>query len=252
MTPHALRLACRAGTFDGLTTGLCSGFLQANLIVLPASLAADFQLFCEANAQACPLLARGEPGDPSLPGLGVDIDVRTDLPRYEVTRLGGPAARRFHIRDLWRNDSVAFAIGCWFSAEAALAAAGIRLRHVELGIQGGLFRTARSTTPVGPFGGPLVVSMRPFAATDVAAVEAITAGRPEAHGAPVAIGHSDDLGIADLSRPDFGEVLLPLPGEVPVFWACGLTASEAARRAAPDLLVTHAPGAMLVTDCPVP
>jgi uncharacterized protein YcsI (UPF0317 family) len=248
MTPHELRLACRKGSFEGLTTGLCSGFLQANLVILPAALATDFKSFCEANAQACPLLAKGEPGDPSLSALGVDIDVRTDLPRYEVIRPGIAPTQRHDIRDLWQEDSVAFAIGCWFSAEAALLARGIRLRHVELGIQGGLFRTSRPSKPIGAFGGPLVVSMRPFAAQDVPAVEAITAMHPEAHGAPVAVGEENNLGIADLSQPDFGEVLLPLPGEVPVFWACGLTATEAARLAAPDILITHAPGAMLVTD----
>ena len=248
MTPRELRLACREGSFTGLTTGRCSGFLQANLVILPAALALDFTSFCKANAQACPLLAQGEPGDPSLPSLGVDIDVRSDLPRYEVVRPDRVPVRQHDIRDLWCDDLVAFAIGCWFSAEAALLAAGIRLRHVELGIQGGLFRTRRPTKPAGPFGGPLVVSMRPFAAADVTAVTAITAGHPQAHGAPIAIGADNDLGIADISRPDFGEALLPAPGEVPVFWACGLTATEAARLAAPDVLISHAPGAMLVTD----
>ena len=248
MTPQELRLACRQGAFDGLTTGLCNGFLQANLVILPAALAMDFTSYCEANAQACPLLAKGEPGNPSLPALGGGIDVRTDLPRYEVIRPGAALTRRSDIRDLWRDDFVAFAIGCWFSAEAALLARGIRLRHVELGIQGGLFRTRRPSKRSGVFGGPMVVSMRPFAAQDVSAVEAITAMHPEAHGAPLAVGEENDLGITDLSQPDFGEVLLPLPGEVPVFWACGLTATEAARQAAPEILVTHAPGAMLVTD----
>ena len=246
---RALRARIRAG-WDGLTTGHAAGLLQGNLVVLPAAHAQAFEDFCHANSQACPLLGRGEPGQALLEHVGADLDIRTDVGRYQVFEHGRLSASRTHITDLWRDDSVAFVLGCWFSNEAALARAGVRLRHVELGIQGGLFRTNRATAQRGPFGGPLVVSMRPFAATDVDRVSAITAGATLAHGAPVHVGDPAPLGIADLARPDYGEALPPEPGEVPMYWACGLTAGAALQAARLPLAITHAPGCMVVTDLP--
>ena len=246
--PRALRHAARNGEFTGLTTGHASGYVQANLAILPADLASDFVAFCRANASACPVLAVSEPGNPALPALGDGIDVRTDLPAYWVYRDGKRCATVHDICELWRDDHVAVAIGCWFSVEEALQAASVRLRHVELGIQGPLFRTIRDTVPVGPFGGPLVVSMRPFAAKDVDAVIAVTGRFGKVHGAPLHAGDPATLGIIDIEAPDFGEVLPPLPGEVPLYWGCGLTALTALEQAGLPLFITHAAGAMLVSD----
>lgn len=247
-TPKELRLAAREGRFTGLTTGHVPGFVQANLAVLPAAEAEDFLAFCAANAAACPVLAVGAPGDPSLPGFGEDIDVRNDLPAYWVYRDGRHVESTNDISHLWRDDHVAVAIGCWFSMEDALAREGMRLRHVELGIQGSLFRTDRDTVRAGRFGGPLVVSMRPFAKDHVDTVARVTARFGKVHGAPLHIGDPAALGIADLDRPDFGEHHPPLPGEVPMYWGCGLTAMTALEQAGLDMFVTHAPGAMLVSD----
>jgi uncharacterized protein YcsI (UPF0317 family) len=245
-TGRDVRLAARAG-FAGLTVGRAPGRVQANLFVLPEAFADDFAAFCRANPAACPLLAVGRAGATALPALADDLDLRSDLPAYLVHK-AGLVRRVSEISSHWRDDIVAFAIGCWFGAEAALAAAGIRLRHVELGIQGPLFRTDRPAVAAGRFSGPLVVSMRPFAAADAPRVAAITARLPQSHGAPLAGASAAALGIADLDRPDWGEALAPQAGEIALFWPCGLTALAALQVASIPFFITHAPGAMLVTD----
>lgn len=245
-----LRRAIRAGRHEGLTTGHAAGHVQCNLAVVPADVADDFVAFCRANAAACPVLAVGAAGDWRLPELGDDLDVRTDLPGYLFHLRGREPESRDAITDLWRDDAVAVAIGCWFSMEDALCASNVRLRHVELGIQGPLFRSKVAATSVGPFSGPLVVSMRPFAADSVATVAAVTARFPRVHGAPVHIGNPAALGIGDVARPHYGEPMDLLPGEVPMFWACGLTALAALQNADLPWFVTHAPGKMLVCDLP--
>jgi uncharacterized protein YcsI (UPF0317 family) len=245
-TGQDIRHAARAG-FAGLTVGRARGYVQANLAIVPAKFAADFEAYCHANPQACPLLGISRVGDPAIPALADDLDLRSDLPGY-VVHAEGRARHAADIHDVWRDDLVAFAIGCWFGAEAALAAAGVRMRHVELGIQGSLFRTNRDTIARGPFKGPLVVSMRPFAVRDLATVSAITARLPRSHGAPLHEGDPMALGIGSPETPDWGEPLLPLPGETALFWACGLTALSALQQAQLPFFVTHAPGKMLVTD----
>jgi uncharacterized protein YcsI (UPF0317 family) len=246
---QALRLAIRRGQHTGLTTGHATGFVQANLVVLPQTHASDFLEFCRLNPSACPVLGVSAPGSASIPTLGFDLDVRTDLPGYLLHRAGQSVSEVGDITSDWRNDSVAIAIGCWFSMEGALLDAGVRLRHIELGIQGPLFKTDRACRGVGIFSGPLVVSMRPFAAESAVTVQQITGQFTRVHGGPVHVGDAAALGIADLGRPDFGEVLLPQPGELPMYWACGLTATVALQRSGIDFFITHAPGKMLVTDC---
>jgi uncharacterized protein YcsI (UPF0317 family) len=246
----ALRRAIRAGHHRGLTTGHAPGHVQCNLAVVPADVAEEFVAFCRANAAACPVLAVATAGDWHLPDLGDDIDVRTDLPGYLVHRRGRDPETRAAITDLWRDDAVAVAIGCWFSMEDALAAANVRLRHVELGIQGPLFRSNVAAVSVGRFSGPLVVSMRPFAADSVATVAAVTARFPRVHGTPIHVGNPEALGIGDVAQPHYGEPMDLLPGEVPMFWGCGLTALAALQRADLPWFVTHAPGKMLVCDVP--
>jgi uncharacterized protein YcsI (UPF0317 family) len=245
-TGRDVRLAARNG-YTGLTVGRATGYRQANLVLLPAVLAGEFIEFCNANSAACPVLSHGEPGAAELPDLGDDLDLRTDLPRYEVHNTGKTELVS-DIRHLWREDLVAVAIGCWFGAEAALSDAGVRLRHVELGIQGPLFRTDVDTRRVGRFQPKLVVSMRPFQARDIPQVVELTRSIPTSHGAPVHQGSAKMLGIDDTTAPDWGEVLLVEPGEEALFWACGLTATEALRSAGVDFFITHAPGSMLVTD----
>lgn len=243
-----VRRSARLG-FTGLTVGRAPGYRQANLAILPARFAAEFLDFCAANAAACPVLGVGEPGSPFLPELGEDVDVRVDLPRYAVHR-SGQVTSVTSIEEQWSDDLVAVALGCWFGAEAALQAAGVRLRHVELGIQGPLFVTTVPTAARGRFAPPLVVSMRPFRTEDVPRVRAITAQLPMSHGAPFHEGSHAELGIFDVGHPQWGEAIDVLPEESALFWPCGLTATEALREAGVPFFVTHAPGSMLVTDVP--
>jgi uncharacterized protein YcsI (UPF0317 family) len=247
-SPAQLRSAIRSGAFSGHTSGLAAQHVQGNLVVLPQALAADFLLFCQRNPKPCPLLAVGEPGNPLLPSLGADIDIRTDLPRYRVWREGRIDHEPTDLTALWRGDFVSFVIGCSFSFEHALLEAGVPLRHVRQGRNVAMYRTAIATQPAGPFSGPLVVTMRPFKAADAIRAVQISSRYPAVHGAPVHIGDPALIGIHDLSRPDYGDAVEVLPDELPVFWACGVTPQAALVQAAPPLAITHAPGAMLITD----
>ena len=245
---RSARLLARSGGADGHTSGTAAGFVQGNVAIVPASDAAAFEAFCRANPRPCPLLGMGRPGDPSLPDLGADIDIRTDLPRYRVYRNGALDAVATDIRQLWRDDLVTFVIGCSFTFERALIRAGIALRHVQQGRNVAMYHSSIPTEMVGRFGGPMVVSMRPIAAADVARAADITGRFPEQHGRPVHIGDPAAIGITDLARPDYGDAVDVMPGEVPVFWACGVTSQAALERAKVPFFLAHAPGSMLITD----
>lgn len=243
-----VRLAARSGRLQGHTSGLAREHVQVNLAILPKDLAGDFQRFCELNPTPCPLLAVSEPGSPALPGLGQDLDVRTDVPRYHVWRNGERVAETADLRDWWRDDLVTFALGCSFSFEHALLEAGIALRHVEQGLNVAMYRSNIPTRSAGVFHGPTVVSMRPLKAADAIRAVQITARTPQVHGAPIHIGDPALIGIADLSRPDYGDAVAVHDNELPVFWACGVTPQAAIAAARPAFCITHAPGHMLVTD----
>lgn len=243
-----VRGTIRRGEWTRHTSGLADELVQGNVVILPRALADDFLLFCQRNPKPCPLLAVGQPGDPSLPGLGEGIDIRSDLPRYRVWRDGELVEEPTDIASLWREDLVTFVIGCSFSFEQALMDAGMRLRHVDEGRNVAMYRTNLATAPAGPFAGPMVVSMRPLKAADAARAVAITSRFPDVHGAPVHVGDPAAIGIEDLSRPDYGDAVEVLPDELPVFWACGVTPQAAIAQARPAFCITHAPGAMLITD----
>jgi uncharacterized protein YcsI (UPF0317 family) len=247
-TPLQVRQAARAGALDAPTAALAPGFVQANLVVLPREAAADFTLFCQRNPKPCPLLAVGDPGDPSLPGLGADIDIRTDVARYRVFRRGLPVEEVADVRAFWRDDLVSFLIGCSFSFEEAMLEAGLPLRHIEQKCNVPMYRTSIPTVSAGRFGGPMVVSMRPLKPADAIRAIQITSRFPAVHGAPVHFGDPAQIGVNDLARPDYGEAVRIDPGEVPVFWACGVTPQTAIELAGPEICITHAPGYMLVTD----
>ena len=248
LSPSELRAAIRRGAWRQHTSGLAPGYVQANLVILPADEAADFQRFCQRNPKPCPLLAMSEPGDPHLPALGVDLDIRTDVPRYRVFRDGEPVAEPDQVADCWRDDLVTFVIGCSFTFEHALLEYGIRIRHIEQNRNVPMFRTNIETTPAGSFRGPMVVTMRPFKAADAIRAIQVSSRFPGVHGAPVHIGDPRLIGIDDLARPHYGDAVDVHEDEIPVFWACGVTPQEAIQRARPRFCITHAPGCMLVTD----
>jgi uncharacterized protein YcsI (UPF0317 family) len=250
LTGAAVRAACRGGELTGHTAGLAAGFAQANLVVLPREAAYDFLLFCRRNPKPCPLLAVTDPGDPSPAELAADADLRTDLPRYRVWRHGELVDEPTDIRGLWRDDLVSFLIGCSFTFESALLAAGVPVRHVALGRNVPMFRTSVMCRPAGVFGGPLVVSMRPLRPAEAIRAVEITARFPAVHGSPVHIGLPGQIGIADLDRPDYGDAVPVHADELPVFWACGVTPQAVAVASRVPLLITHSPGCMFVTDRP--
>ncbi|WP_211177305.1 putative hydro-lyase [Pseudonocardia acidicola] len=239
----------RARFRDGLVTptaGWCDGWTQANLITVPAALAWDFLLFTQRNPQPCPVLDVLDAGTVSGPLL--DGDIRTDLPLYRVYVDGDLAAETPDVTGWWREDLVSFLIGCSFTFERALGEAGVPVRHVEEGVNVPMYRTSWRCRGAGAVGGPLVVSMRPVPADQVADAVRVTGRYPSVHGAPVHVGDPRELGIADLDAPDYGDAVTVRDGEVPVFWACGVTPQAAVVESRPSLAIAHAPGYMLVTD----
>jgi uncharacterized protein YcsI (UPF0317 family) len=246
--PIHVRDTIRKGLWTSHTSGLADGHVQGNVVILPEVLASDFLRFCQRNPKPCPVLAVSEPGQFTLPSLGKGIDIRRDVPLYRIWRHGEMSEEVADIASLWRSDLVTFVLGCSFSFESALIEAGIRLRHVEEGKNVAMFRTNVQTEPAGPFGGPMVVTMRPMPAADVIRAVQVTSRFPNVHGAPVHIGDPALIGITDLSRPDYGDAVALMPGEIPVFWACGVTPQSAILNAQPAFCITHAPGCMLITD----
>lgn len=243
-----VRQACRSGEWTGHTSGAAPGYVQANLVVLPSDQANDFLRYCHNNPKPCPVIGISEPGVPAMPRLGEDIDIRTDLPRYRLWRDGELVDEPTSLAGLWRDDLVAFAIGCSFTFEEALLADGISLRHVSQGRNVAMFRTSVETVTTGPFRGPLVVSMRPLTPQRCIRAIQITSRYPMVHGAPVHIGLPQEIGIADVMAPDYGDATEVRSDELPVFWACGVTPQAVIRAAKLPFAITHAPGCMLVTD----
>jgi len=242
------REAIRTGRHRGPTSNLAPGHVQGNLAILPSQYASDFLLFCQRNPKPCPLVAVSDVGSPCIRMLGGDLDIRTDVPGYVLWKDGEYVRDLDNLNDVWRDDLVTFVIGCSFSFEAALMEAGIPLRHIEQGRNVAMWRTNIATAPAGPFGGPMVVSMRPMKPADAIRAIQITSRFPTVHGAPVHFGDPAAIGIADIMKPDFGDAVEIKAGEVPVFWACGVTPQSAIRAAKPFFAITHKPGCMLVTD----
>jgi uncharacterized protein YcsI (UPF0317 family) len=230
------------------TSGMAPGYVQGNLAILPKELAADFARFCQLNPKPCPLLGQSEPGDPRLPMLGEDLDIRTDIPRYRVWRDGALIDEPRDIKSIWRDDLVSFVLGCSFSFEEALLAADVPVRHIALGCNVPMYRTSVPTTRAGRFHGPLVVSMRPMKPADAIRAVQITTRLPSVHGAPVHLGYPAQIGITDIAKPDYGDAVPVERDELPVFWACGVTPQAAIAAAKVPFAITHAPGYMLVTD----
>ena len=246
--PRSVRRAIRERRHTGHTAGVAPGYVQGNVCILPQEYAEEFRAFCERNPKPCPLLAESEPGNPRLPALGEDLDIRTDVPRYRVFRNGILEDEVCALHNLWRDDLVTFVLGCSFSFEQALLDAGLPLRYVEQGRNVSMYRTSIDTAPAGRFRGKLVVSMRPFKPADAIRAIEITSRYPRSHGAPVHIGRPELIGIADLRQPWAGDPTEVLEDELPLYWACGITPQSVVLDARPSLCITHAPGHMLITD----
>jgi uncharacterized protein YcsI (UPF0317 family) len=245
--PREARHIIRAGDYSSHTAGVAPDYVQGNLCILPRDAALEFAAFCQRNPKPCPLIGMGAPGDPTLPDLG-EIDIRTDVPRYRVFKDGKLADEPTDIRKYWADDLVTFVLGCSFSFERPILEAGIRLQHFDRDTVVPMYRTNIQCTPAGRFRGPMVVSMRPMTPADAIRAIQITSRFPAVHGAPVHLGLPESIGIADIAKPDWGDPARFEPGQLPVFWACGVTPQAAIEAARPSLCITHKPGSMLITD----
>ena len=247
-TGGEVRRAARQGELTGPTPGLARGYVQANLVVVPKDIAFDFLLFCQRNPKPCPVLDVTDPGNPEPALIAPGADLRTDLPRYCVYQHGQLVDEPTDLHAWWRDDLVAFLLGCSFTFENALLNTGIPVRHIELGCNVPMYRTNIACRPAGVFRGPMVVSMRPMTPAQAVRAVQVCSRFPRAHGAPVHIGDPAAIGVRDLDRPDFGDTVELRPGEVPVFWACGVTPQAVVMHSRPAWCITHKPGHMFVTD----
>jgi uncharacterized protein YcsI (UPF0317 family) len=248
LTPKEIRTLIRRAKWDKPTAGMAMGYAQANLVILPQKYAFDFLLFCQRNPKPCPLLEVLEPGKYRTEFLSSDADIRTDIPRYHIYRKGKLEAIVKEIRSLWKKDFVTFLIGCSFSFEEALLRSKISIRHIEENKNVSMYITHIPCKSAGVFQGPMVVSMRPIAPDQIVKAVQITSRYASVHGGPIHIGDPSAIGIKDFKKPDFGDPVTIKEGEIPVFWACGVTPQAVVMKAKPDLCITHAPGHMFISD----
>ncbi|MQA82552.1 MAG: putative hydro-lyase [Streptosporangiales bacterium] len=246
LSPVEARALFRGGHV-ATTSGWCTGHTQANMIAVPADWAYEVLVFCQRNPKPCPVLDVTDAGSPSTV-LAPGADLRTDLPAYRVWRDGELVDEPTDVTDVWRDDLVAFLLGCSFTFEFDLVRAGIPMRHVEQGRDISMFVTDVACRPAGRVSGPMVVSMRHIPAARVDDAVRLSGRMPAVHGAPVQVGDPGAIGIADLAKPDFGETIDPVSGDVPIFWACGVTPQAAVMASRPPFAITHAPGYMFVSD----
>jgi uncharacterized protein YcsI (UPF0317 family) len=249
--PPEVRAACRDGRLTHQTAGLAPGYAQANLVVVPKDLAYDFLVFCHRNPKPCPLLDVTDIGSPEPVQTTPGADLRTDLPRYRVFRHGNLVDETTDISGYWDSAMAGFLLGCSFTFEQSLLEAGVPVRHLDAGTVVPMYRTNIACTPAGPFKGEMVVSMRMIPADKIVRTVQATSRFPAVHGAPVHIGDPAAIGIDDLENPKWGDPPVSESGDVPVFWACGVTPQSIAMATKPPLMITHAPGCMFVTDMPI-
>lgn len=248
MSPQAIRSLFRSNQLVQPTAGMAKGFTQANLAILPKSLAFDFLLFAQRNPKPCPILDVTEVGCPEPKLMAPGADLRYDIPKYRIYVNGELTDEPTSLEKYWRDDLVAFLLGCSFTFESALLDAGIGIRHIDEQCNVPMYITNVECVPAGMFHGPTVVSMRPVPYEQVVRAVQVTSRFPAVHGAPIHIGDPAHIGIADINRPDFGDAVTIKPGEVPVFWACGCTPQAVAMTVKPELMITHAPGHMFICD----
>lgn len=248
MIPAKVRELIREGKITGPTAGMCAGYAQANLAVMPKELAYDFLLFTQRNPKSCPILEVSDVGSRELKYIAKGADIARDIPKYRVYEKGVLTGEYTDVSDFWREDLVSFLIGCSFSFEADLLDNGVPVRHIEEGRNVPMFMTNIPCVPAGVFHGNMVVSMRPMPYDQIVKSVLVTGDMPKVHGAPIHIGDPSVIGIKDVMRPDFGDSVTINPGEVPVFWPCGVTPQSVVMNVKPEFVITHAPGHMLITD----
>lgn len=246
--PWEVRKLIREGKITVPTSGMCAGYAQANLAILPKELAYDFLLFTQRNPKPCPILEVSDVGSRELKYIAKNCDIATDFPKYRVYEKGELKGEYTSVEDFWRDDLVSFLIGCSFSFESELIEAGIEMRHNTMGCNVPMYITNIETVPAGIFHGPMTVSMRPIPYDQIVRAVTVSGTMPQVHGTPVHIGNPAAIGIKDINKPDFGDPVEIKDGEVPVFWACGVTPQSVLMNVKPEFVITHSPGHMLITD----
>ena len=247
-SPAEVRKLIREGKIDYNTSGMCNGYAQANLVILPQKEAYDFLLFAQRNPTSCPLLEVSDVGSRALSYIAKDADIATDIPKYRIWKNGNLEGEYTDVSAFWRDDLVSFLIGCSFSFEAELLSSDIPVRHIEEKRNVPMFNTNIPCTPAGIFHGNMVVSMRPMTEADAIKATVVTASMPRVHGKPVHFGSPEKIGIKDITKPDYGDSVTIKDGEIPVFWPCGVTPQAALMAAKPAFAITHSPGHMFITD----
>jgi uncharacterized protein YcsI (UPF0317 family) len=248
MDPKEIRELIRKKVITGPTAGMSKGYTQANLAILKKEHAFDFLLFCQRNPKPCPILDVTEPGSFTPSVIAKDADIRKDIPKYRIYQDGVYTEEVTDITEYWEDDMVAFLIGCSFTFETPLLESGIPVRHIEENCNVPMYKTNIACNKAGKFSGPTVVSMRPMTPADAIRAVQITSRFPAVHGAPIHIGDPSLIGIKDISKPDFGDAVTLKEGEIPVFWACGVTPQAVAMESKPSIMITHAPGCMFISD----
>lgn len=246
--PKDVRALIAQEKITSQTSGMCSGYAQGNLCILPKKYAYDFLLFCQRNPKSCPLLEVTDTGERILKTCAPGSDIATDIPKYRVWQNGKMIAEPLNVKDFWRDDLVSFIIGCSFSFESLLMENGIDVRNISQNCNVPMYLTNIETQRAGIFGGKMVVSMRPIPYSQIVKAVTVTAAMPRVHGSPIHIGTPEAIGIKDLSKPDFGDAVKINDGEVPVFWCCGVTPQSVVMTSKPEFCITHSPGHMLITD----
>ena len=248
MKPQEVKDLIRSGEIDYQTSGMCNGYAQANLCILPKEYAFDFLLFCMRNPKPCPILEVGDVGSREIKTMAQYGDICTDFPKYRIWKNGVLEKEVTDISEYWQDDFVYFLIGCSFSFESELLEADVPVRHIEENRNVPMFNTNIALEPAGKFHGNMVVSMRPIPDDLVVKAVNVTAAMPRVHGAPVHIGNPEAIGIEDIFSPDYGDSVTVNGGETPVFWACGVTPQNAVIQSKPPIAITHSPGHMFITD----
>lgn len=247
MKPSEVRQLIRSQEIKIPTAGMCAGYAQANLVILPKEYAEDFKQYTQLNPFPCPVLEIVE-GSPETHDMGEGGNLVTDIPEYFIYKDGVFTERTYDASKYWQEGFVGFLIGCSFSFEEALMKAGIEIRHIATGRNVPMYKTNIMTKKAGPFEGPMVCSMRPMTPENAKLAYDITVKMPNVHGAPIHIGDPAEIGITDIMKPDYGEAVDIYDGEVPVFWPCGVTPQAAVENAKPPIVITHSPGYMFITD----
>ncbi|MDC3063785.1 putative hydro-lyase [Alphaproteobacteria bacterium] len=249
LSSKEIRKKIRLELYNNHTSGLASNKLQANIVILPKEYVNDFYNFCKLNPKSCPLVGQTKLKNPYFDSLGDDIDIRFDVPLYNIYKNGNLVSSIRNIKEYWNDNLIAFAIGCSFSFEDALLNAGLEIDHITNNKVVPMYRTNIKNKKSGPFNSEMVVSMRIFNRKNIDKVKQVSGDFTFAHGDPIHIGNPIEIGINNILSPDWGDSPRKKnEDEVYIFWACGVTPQNAIIEAKIPFCITHTPGHMLITD----